>query len=93
MRPRCGVFDPRNSCRCDGRIGTAITRGRLDPERLLYASPTEIAKAFPAILVQIRRLGEVQRAAALYRSHPDPQHRRVLISQLARSSGPGQRGG
>lgn len=89
MRRRCGVFDPANSCRCEARIGTAIARGRLDSERLLYASSKEVAKVFPAVLVQIRRLTEVQRAAALYRSHPDPQLRGELLRELERSDGPG----
>jgi RNA polymerase sigma factor (sigma-70 family) len=72
MRARCGLFDPANACRCEARIPTAIARGRLDPHALVYATSTEQARQFPEVLRHVRQLEELERAAALYRSHPDP---------------------
>jgi RNA polymerase sigma factor (sigma-70 family) len=71
-RATCGLVNPENRCRCRRRVGQALRRGRLDPGRLLFASDRERARGFPAVLAEIRRLEEVRRAAALYRSHPPP---------------------
>lgn len=75
MRARCGIFDPKNACRCARRVPVAVERGYLNPKALVFASSAEQARRFPEVLDEIRRLGEVQRAAALYRSHPDPEAR------------------
>jgi len=70
MQRRCGLFDPRNQCRCRRRVQRAIDLGRLDPNRFLFASNAEEARRFPEVLVTIRRLEKTQRAVALYRSQP-----------------------
>jgi RNA polymerase sigma factor (sigma-70 family) len=70
-RARCGLLEPRNACRCRRRVRFALESGRLDPKRLLFASDPDAARGFPAVLVQIRKLEEIRRAAALYRSQPE----------------------
>jgi len=72
MAQRCGLVEPNNACRCAKRVDTAVTLGRVDPQHLLFASSAEQARAFPEVLHEIRRLEHTQRAAALYRSHPQP---------------------
>lgn len=69
MQRRCGLFDPTNPCRCRRRLRTAIELGRVDPDHLLFASSRETARLFPEVLAEIRSLDELERAAALYRSH------------------------
>ena len=44
--------------------------GRVSASNLLFASSPERARRFPEALVEIRRLEDTRRAAALYRSHP-----------------------
>jgi RNA polymerase sigma factor (sigma-70 family) len=73
MRARCGLAHPDNPCRCRRRVATAIARGHVDPQRLLFAHSSEQARMFPAVLEEIRRLDEMQRAAALQRSHATPE--------------------
>ena len=68
MRARCGLANPANPCRCRRRVKTAISLGRVDPERLLFASSAEQARRFPRVLNEIRALEEARRAAALYRA-------------------------
>jgi RNA polymerase sigma factor (sigma-70 family) len=82
MRARCGLFDEANACRCSRRIPIAIGRGRVDPHNLLFASSRALARRFPEVLRHIRRLEEVERAAALYRSHPEPAVRAELMQSL-----------
>jgi len=69
MKARCGLAHPENPCRCRRRVATAMARGHLDPGRLLFARSAEQARRFPEVLEEIRRLEEMQRAAALQRSH------------------------
>jgi hypothetical protein len=84
MVARCGLANPANACRCRRRIATAIDLGRVDPSHLLFASSRESARRFPQVLVTIRQLEETRRAAALYRSHPDPKPSEAFVSWLRR---------
>lgn len=82
MTSRCGLANRTNACRCRRRIATAVDLGRVDPANLLFASSLEQARRFPQVLVKIRRLEEARRAAALYRSHPDPKPSEAFVSWL-----------
>ena len=82
MKKRCGVFDSRNGCHCAGRLPTAKSRGHLNLSHLVFASSVEQVRRFPEVLSHIRELEEVQRAAEIYRSHPDPTSRGSFVDQL-----------
>jgi RNA polymerase sigma factor (sigma-70 family) len=82
MKRRCGVFDARNACQCAERVELAESRGHLNPKSLVFASSTEQVRRFPQLLGHIREVEEVQRAAAIYRSHPDPISRGSFVEQL-----------
>ncbi|HYL79068.1 MAG TPA: sigma-70 family RNA polymerase sigma factor [Bryobacteraceae bacterium] len=71
MKAKCGLVEPRNSCRCSKRLHVALQLGRVDPGHLLFAQNSENSHAFRGVLVEIRRLDEGRRAAALYRSADD----------------------
>jgi len=71
MRSKCGLINPRNSCRCSRRLKQALKMNRIDPQNLLFAHDGNSAKRFPEVLNKIRTLEETQRAVALYRSHPE----------------------
>jgi len=85
MISRCGLVNPANACRCRRRVNTALDLGRVDPENLFFASSLDSAKRFPEVLVKIRQLEETRRAAALYRSHPDPKPSESFVSWLRRA--------
>lgn len=78
MQARCGLANPANACRCRRRVNVAISQGRVELKRLLFASSAEQARQFPQVLVEIRALEEGRRAAALYRSHPQLKPREDL---------------
>lgn len=71
MQARCGLANPRNRCRCHRRLHRAITLKRVDRQNLLFGCDPANAGTFPEVLVTIRRLEETQRAAALFRAHPE----------------------
>jgi RNA polymerase sigma factor (sigma-70 family) len=82
MTSRCGLANPANACRCRRRVATAVGLGRVDPANLLFASSLDHARRFPQVLAKIRQLEETRRAAALYRSHPDPKPSAAFVSWL-----------
>ncbi|HYP97622.1 MAG TPA: RNA polymerase sigma factor [Polyangiaceae bacterium] len=82
MKKRCGVFDGANGCQCADRIPIAKARGHLKPDSLVFASSVEQVRRFPEVLTHIRKIEEVQRAAEIYRSHPDPISRGSFVEQL-----------
>jgi RNA polymerase sigma factor (sigma-70 family) len=82
MKSRCGLANPANACRCRRRVATAVDLGRVDPARLLFASSREQARRFPEVLAKIRQLEETRRAAALYKSLPDPKPSEAFVSWL-----------
>jgi RNA polymerase sigma factor (sigma-70 family) len=82
MMSRCGLANPANACRCRRRVAAAREHGRVDPHNLLFASSGEQARRFPQVLVEIRHLEETRRAAALYRSHPEPKPSQAFVDWL-----------
>jgi RNA polymerase sigma factor (sigma-70 family) len=71
MRGHCGLANPENRCRCHRRLQRAMELKRIDRNALLFGHDPIGAGEFPNVLVSIRRLEKVQRAVALYRSHPE----------------------
>ncbi len=72
-RAKCGLVAPERPCRCRRRVVHALSTGRVDPRRRLFATDAARARRFPSLLAEIRRLEDVRRAAALFRSHPPPR--------------------
>jgi RNA polymerase sigma factor (sigma-70 family) len=62
MQRHCGLLDPANPCRCRRRVGAAIQRGRVDPDRLLFARRVDALKQ------DMQRFTD---AGAIFRSHPE----------------------
>lgn len=89
MRAECGLFDPGNPCRCEARIPYAMERGRLDPDDLVFAGPSDAVRRYPEVLAEIRRLEEAERAGALFRAHPEVRATAGLADFVARLLGDG----
>ncbi len=71
MQMKCGLVQPSNACRCRRRVNHALRLGRIDSKHLLFARDLDQARRFPAVLAEIRKLEDTQRAVALYRAHPN----------------------
>jgi RNA polymerase sigma factor (sigma-70 family) len=88
MTAKCGLVNGDAACRCRRRVATAVRVGHVDPLNLRFATNQAHATQFPVVLTAIRRLEGLRRAAALYRSHPEPsspedftQHLRELVAE------------
>ena len=82
MTSRCGLVNPSSACRCRRRVAAAVHLGRVAPGNLLFATSAERARRFPEVLNEIRSLERTQRAAALYRSHGNPEPPESFVSWL-----------
>lgn len=63
MEKNCGIANPANGCRCERQIEPLIRKGRVDPKNLLFAVQ-------PGVRKQVDELDDLNRAAAIFRSHP-----------------------
>lgn len=80
-RATCGLVNPDSPCHCTRKLSGAIRRGRVVAGQPLFAD-AERAAAFPAVLEKVRALDEVQRTAALYRTHSQPSAPGELLARL-----------
>jgi RNA polymerase sigma factor (sigma-70 family) len=81
MRDRCGVFDPRNSCRCRGQVEAALADGRLRRDDLPLANHP--ARVGEGVLQQsAREVGELLRVADVMRGHPDYASPEPMLKRL-----------
>jgi hypothetical protein len=85
-RTKCGLVNPDRPCRCRRRLQAALRVGRVAPGRLAFTDAGQ-AQGFPAVLREIRRLEEVRRAAALFRSLPSPPAPNETIAFIRRLTG------
>lgn len=84
MTSHCGLVNSVNACRCSRRVDTAICQGCVFPEKLLFAQSLGHAERFPEVLKTIRQLEDIRRAAALFRSHPQPEPTATFTSWLTK---------
>ena len=84
MKARCGLVNPERACRCRRRVQRAMELGRVDPGRLQFAVDPERTRSFPRVLLEIRRLEETRRAAALFRSHPEFSAPEAFTAEIRR---------
>lgn len=89
MRGHCGLVNPENPCRCTRQVRHAGATGRLDRQRLLFARHSSRAASRSLVFERIRELEELERAAAVFRSHPDyaaPERVVAEVRRVVRSS-------
>lgn len=87
---KCGLANPDRPCRCRRRLPAALRLGHVMPGRPLFASDAERARRFPLVLAEIRRLEEVRRAAALFRSHPPFPAPEDMVAHIRKLVGIGE---
>ena len=71
MERKCGLVDTANPCRCARRIDHAKNTGRIDPERLLFATHPVRLPSVEATRDAIDEIEGLHRTADLLRGHPE----------------------
>lgn len=89
MGGNCGLLDPDNACRCSRQVGPAVRDGRIDPNGLLFAAhPVRSRRGADLLAERVREMDEFERAAALFRGHPDYAAPGALGERLKEMVGP-----
>jgi RNA polymerase sigma factor (sigma-70 family) len=71
LEQHCGLVSEAAPCSCARQVGPALTAGRLEPARLLFASHPERLVDARSLLPKVRELEALHATVQLYRSHPD----------------------
>jgi RNA polymerase sigma factor (sigma-70 family) len=74
MTNHCGLIDNRNHCKCSYRVNTAIQRGYVNPDLLLFSSKDSGIIPLSEVITTLNKLDESRRIAALYRSQNTFKH-------------------
>jgi RNA polymerase sigma factor (sigma-70 family) len=75
MTNHCGLIDNHNHCKCSYRVNTAIQRGYVNPNSLLFC-PQKESEVIPLaeVINTLNKLDESRRIAALFRSQNTFKH-------------------
>ena len=71
LNATCGLVSGTAPCRCRRQVGPCIRKGMIDPATLVYTVHPTRARRDPALWSYYRAVETVDRAVALFRSHPD----------------------
>jgi RNA polymerase sigma factor (sigma-70 family) len=91
MSEHCGLVNDAVPCRCARRVEYAVSAGRVDPGRLLFAGRPETARrarlALP-VVEQVEEMEGLHRVAGVFRSPPEysaPERLVGAVRQLIES--------
>jgi len=82
VQQKCGIVNPDNPCRCAKHVGNEIQAGILKPEKLRYATAERVIPDAMEVRTGARELRELDRAAALFRTHPTYKAPDVFINGI-----------
>jgi RNA polymerase sigma factor (sigma-70 family) len=71
MMKKCSLVNPGNPCTCAMLLPHGIKIKLLDPEKLRFANHRCYARGKDPAESRLQELGELERIAVLFRSHPD----------------------
>ena len=71
MKEHCGLIKPENKCHCEQQVGHGMKTGWINQNRLLFAGKPCRALHDAEALDRLRELQELDRVAALFKSHPE----------------------
>jgi RNA polymerase sigma factor (sigma-70 family) len=70
MLAHCGLVSSTAVCSCARRVAPAIERGRMDPERLLFAGRGDAGAVRVPVLEAVGEMERLHEIAAIHQSHP-----------------------
>jgi len=82
MHQKCGLANPANPCRCRRQVEPNLKNGRIQADNLLFADHPASAPKSEFVLSRIQEMDELERSAALFRSHPDYAAPSALVDSI-----------
>ncbi|MBN8718378.1 MAG: RNA polymerase sigma factor [Sediminibacterium magnilacihabitans] len=73
LNSHCGIYNPHNSCRCNKRINSAISCGRIKPANLYFADKIEVYN---------NEMEELNSLTGIYQNHGNFKSETNFIEQL-----------
>ena len=71
MQKNCGLINLENPCYCERLAPCAVNTGWVNPEKMLFANHKRKKQTDDFNISYLQELKEINRVAALFRSHPD----------------------
>lgn len=90
VQQQCGIINPDNPGRCAKQVGNEIQAGILKPEKLRYATAARVLPDALQVRAGMRELRELDRAAALFRTHPYYKAPDVFLNEIRQLLSSGQ---
>lgn len=81
MKGHCGLINQNASCRCHLRIKSAIRKGRIDPEHLLFIGPKQFRDG-DTLTERVEEMEKLHETAAIYRSQPEYEVPELLFQKI-----------
>jgi hypothetical protein len=82
MTKKCSLVNPGNPCTCARLLPHEIKIKLLDPENLRFANHHCYARGKDPAESRLQELGELERIAVLFRSHPDYAAPDVFVESI-----------
>jgi hypothetical protein len=76
MKPRCGLVEPKNECRCARQVAFCEHVGWIDPRNLKFADKGEAHRS------KVAAMEAAFSEAEVLRSHPDYRPSAALVDRL-----------
>lgn len=90
VQQQCGIVNPDNPCRCAKQVGNEIQAGILKPGKLRYATAARVIPDAMEVHTGARELRELDKAAALFRTHPHYKAPDVFLNAIRQLLSSGQ---
>ena len=81
----CGLVSDSAPCQCRRQVGPCIRKGMIDPAKLVYTIHPVRRQRDPALWRYYQSVEQVDRAVALFRSHPDYAAPEALVRGVQRA--------
>jgi RNA polymerase sigma factor (sigma-70 family) len=82
MEETCGLINPAAPCRCARQAAYKASKDRTKAKPLVFAAPLLSQRKHPEIVAGMQELTELDRVAALFRSHPEYQAPRSFVEAV-----------
>ena len=86
----CSLINQNNPCTCDGEVAAEARNKKLDPKPGPFTSRACKVRSLPELKNHLKGLKELERAAAVFQSHPDYESQRDFSEKFKKLIESGQ---